>query len=112
MNKNFLNSILEVTQDDFLKLLYEYRNNEWEESTSYLQHKLRPIKYQKEKKYKNLMNLIKKNLKDRKCIEKIQRCFQEYLDICNSEDGIFSEQYYNTGVSDGVKLMLQCFKQN
>ena len=44
-------------------------------------------------------------------MEKIQQCLQEFLDICNNEDGIYNEQYYNTGVADGVKLMLQCFKQ-
>lgn len=112
MSKKFLDSILEVEQDDFLKVLYEYRNNEWGEISFYLQNKLKPIKYKKKKMYKNLMNLIKENLKDEKCMEKIQSCFQEYLGICNNEDSMYSEQYYNTGVSDGVKLMLQCFKKN
>lgn len=112
MSKNFLDSILEVTQDDFLKVLYEHRNNEWEKIEISLKPKLKPIKYKKDEIYEKLMNLIKENLKDENCIGKIQSCFQEYLGVCNLEDSIYNEQYYNTGVSDGVKLMLQCFKQN
>ena len=98
MSKSSLDSILEVTQDDFLKVLYEHRNNNWELISLNMQTKIKPIKDRKE------------NLKDVTSIEKIQQCLQEFLDVCNHEDGIYNEQYYNTGVADGVKLMLQCFK--
>lgn len=110
MSKAFLDSILEVTQEDFLRVLYEHRSNDWEEMATVLNSKLQPIKLQKDKKYKSFIQLIKENLKDDKCIDKIQDSFQEYLDICNNEDSIYNEQYYNIGVKDGVKLMLQCFK--
>ena len=110
MSRAFLDSILEVTQDDFLRVLYEHRNNDWEEIATVLNSKLQPIKLQKSEKYKSLIQLIKENLKDDKCIGKIQDSFQEYLNICNNEDGMYNEEYYNTGVKDGVKLMLQCFK--
>lgn len=111
MSKSSLDSILEVTQDDFLKVLYEHRNNNWELISLNMQTKIKPIKDKKKEKYNNFIQVIKENLKDVTSIEKIQQCLQEFLDICNNEDGIYNEQYYNTGVADGVKLMLQCFKQ-
>lgn len=51
MSKSSLDSILEVTQDDFLKVLYEHRNNNWELISLNMQTKIKPIKDRKNEKY-------------------------------------------------------------
>lgn len=110
MSKSSLDSILEVTQDDFLRVLYEYRSNNWESILLDLKIKMKPIKEKKDTKYQHLIKIIRENLKNEDSINEIENCLQEFLDILNNEDSIYNEQYYNTGIRDGVKLMLQCFK--
>ena len=112
MSKSSLDSILEVSQDDFLKVLYEYRNNEGGVITPEFKEKLKTIKEQKKQKYSRLIQKIKENLKDESSIEEIELHIQEFIEACNNEDGYYQEQYYDTGLTDGIKLMLQCFKQN
>ena len=110
MSKNALNSILEITQDDFLKVLYEHRNNEGGIITGQFKEKVTPFQVKVEEEKKTLINFRKDNLNNPSKIEKIKIKLQELLDSYSDLHGLYQEQYYNTGISDGVKLMLQCFK--
>lgn len=110
MNKKMMDSILEVTQDDFLRVLYEHRNNSGGIFTQVFKEKMKKINQKKQQAYSELIDKLKEKIKDNSDVEEIIIALENYIEKNNDESGYYMEEYYSTGVKDGVKMMLQCFK--
>ena len=92
-------------EEDFLRVMYEFRNNEGGIITPKFKEKLKPVNEIKEKKCQEFIKILTEQIKEE---ETIKGYIGEIRNIWLEEMSIYQEQHYNIGVQDGVKFMVQC----
>lgn len=108
MDKNILSLVLEMNNQDILKALYKYRENECDSITPEFKEELRMAQERKKCRYKKFEEALKKYVNDKEKVTKIINLLDIYEDEYNNEHGLYYEQYYKAGVKDMMKLILQC----
>ena len=95
-------------EEDFLRVMYEVRNNEGGIITPKFKEKLKTVNEIKEKKYQEFIKILTEQIKEEETIKLIKGYIGEIRNIWLEEMSIYQEQHYNIGVQDGVKMLIQC----
>lgn len=61
-------------------------------------------------KYKEIKNLLENNIRNKEERRKIIDLIFEYKELIRDESSISDKRYYEVGFSNGVGLMVDCFK--
>ncbi len=104
-------SEIDITKnEDILSGLYEFRENEGNVITLEFKKSIKDTQEMRKNNYLKLEGKLKKYFVNEQEFKEIMELIKEYENSYNIENSLYYEQYYKTGIKDGVKFMSQCIK--
>ena len=104
-------SEIDITKnEDILSGLYEFRENEGNVITLEFKKSIKDTQEMRKNNYLKLEVKLKKYFVNEQEFKEIMELIKEYENSYNIENSLYYEQYYKTGIKDGVKFMSQCIK--
>ena len=104
-------SEIDITKnEDILSGLYEFRENEGNVITLEFKKSIKDTQEMRKNSYLKLEGKLKKYFVNEQEFKEIMELIKEYENSYNIENSLYYEQYYKTGIKDGVKFMSQCIK--
>lgn len=93
-------------EEDFLRVMYEFRNNEGGIITPKFKEKLKTVNETKEEKYQEFIKILTEQIKEEKTIKLIKGYIEEIRNIWIEENSIYQEQHYNIAVLRWSKMLI------